>query len=216
MIQKLLKKELLLAVHPASYIMLCLSVMVLIPNYPYSVIGFYSCLGLFFTCLLGRENHDILYSLTLPISKKNIVKGRFASSIFIQGIQLIIMLPFIVMRQMISPLGNQAGVDANIALLGYLLILFGVFNFVFFSLYYKDVNKVGVSFVISTVVLFLCAGIIEACSFFVPFMTAYTETLDPHYMGYKLLVVGIGCLVYFALTALAYKKSVALLEKQDI
>lgn len=56
--KNLMRKELLLAMHPASVLFLLLSAMLLIPNYPYYVICFYTCLGTFFICLTGRENRD--------------------------------------------------------------------------------------------------------------------------------------------------------------
>ena len=46
--KNLMRKELLLAMHPASMLFLLLSAMLLIPNYPYYVICFYTCLGTFF------------------------------------------------------------------------------------------------------------------------------------------------------------------------
>ena len=78
---KLIKKEFGLAMHPIVPMMLLLSVMVLIPNYPYIVIFFYVSMAIFFTCLSGRENNDVVYSLNLPIAKKNIVKARFAFAV---------------------------------------------------------------------------------------------------------------------------------------
>ena len=64
---KLLKKELALCLHPAAVVMLLLSALVLAPNYPYAVSFFYLTLGLFFICLGGRENHDVIFTLTLPV-----------------------------------------------------------------------------------------------------------------------------------------------------
>ena len=49
--KELLKKEFTLALHPTGWLFLGLSAMVLIPNYPYYVIFFYTGLALFFTCL---------------------------------------------------------------------------------------------------------------------------------------------------------------------
>ena len=61
----LLRKELRLAVHPTSWIFLGLSLMLLIPSYPYYVAFFYTGLGIFFTCLSARENQDISCSRCL-------------------------------------------------------------------------------------------------------------------------------------------------------
>lgn len=67
--KKLLMKEFRLSMHPSTPLMLLLSAMVFIPNYPFVVIFFYTTMAIFFTCLSGRENRDIAYSLSLPVAK---------------------------------------------------------------------------------------------------------------------------------------------------
>ena len=57
--KSLLNKELRLAMHPAAWIFLALSALVLVPNYPYYITFFYTCLGIYFICLSGRENQDL-------------------------------------------------------------------------------------------------------------------------------------------------------------
>ena len=74
---KLLRKEWTLCLHPAALIMLGLSTLTLIPNYPYTVSFFYTTLGLFFIAQGARENHDVTFTLTLPVDKKAVVDGRF-------------------------------------------------------------------------------------------------------------------------------------------
>ena len=59
---KLLRKEFTLCMHPAAYVMLLLSAMVLIPGYPYGVSCFYMALGIYFICLSARENHARCWS----------------------------------------------------------------------------------------------------------------------------------------------------------
>ena len=82
--KQLLKKEFSLAVHPTSWLFLGLSAMVLIPNYPYYVIFFYTGLGVFFTCLNGRENQDVLFSLLLPVSRKQVVAARITTVVLLE------------------------------------------------------------------------------------------------------------------------------------
>ena len=73
---RLLQKEIRLAMHPTVPIFLLLSAMLLIPNYPYYVAFFYTGLGVFFTCMNGREQHDIAYTLLLPVCKRDVVRAR--------------------------------------------------------------------------------------------------------------------------------------------
>ena len=59
MFLNLLKKEFTLALHPTSVVFVFFAAFVFIPNYPYEVMCFFSCLSIYFMCLSGRENKDI-------------------------------------------------------------------------------------------------------------------------------------------------------------
>lgn len=214
--KKLLWKELVLSMHPTGPIMLLLSAMVLIPNYPYTVIFFYTTLSIFFTCLGGRENNDVVYSLTLPIAKKDVVKGRFLFACFLQLLQILLLLPFSAISQRLNSAGNEAGMEANLALLGFGFLLYAVFNTIFFRGYYKNVKKVGVSFLWSSGILFLCVGFLEASTYLIPFVRDYLDTKDPQFLGYKLLTLALCILVYMVATYFTYRKSVKAFEKQDL
>ena len=71
----LLYKQFRLVCHPMTPIFCLFGVMVLIPNYPYTVIFFYVMLGMFFTFLNVREQKDIYYSAILPVPKRDTVKA---------------------------------------------------------------------------------------------------------------------------------------------
>ena len=97
--KNLMRKELVLAMHPASVLFLLLSAMLLIPNYPYYVICFYTCLGTFFICLTGRENRDIEFTALLPVRKTDLVRARVFTVMLMQLAQLVIAVPFAVFRE---------------------------------------------------------------------------------------------------------------------
>lgn len=213
---KLLKKELMLSMHPTVLIMMLLSTMVLIPNYPYTVVFFYTALSVFFTCITGRENNDITYTLTLPIAKSDIVKGRMGFVVLQELVQLTLMIPFIILSSSINPMGNQAGTDANLALLGIGFIIYAVFNFMFFTRYYKNVNQIGKAFVLSSVIIFVFVALEVVCSYAIPFYANYIDTPGLAYLPYKLAVLFIGIIIYIIVTMAAYRKSVTLFLKQDL
>ena len=205
--KQLLYKEFRLAMHPTCPLFLALSAMLLIPNYPYLVVFFYTGLAIFFTCLSGRENNDILYTVTLPVRKEDAVKARFAFAVILQLLQLLIAVPFAALRQSFSLPGNQVGMDANIALFGLAFIMLGIFNLIFFTCYYKNPEKVGAAF------LKACAGITiymllaETCTHAVPFVRDKLDTADGQFLSAKLIVLGAGALIYAGLTLLAWRKS---------
>lgn len=70
MFLNLLKKEFTLALHPTSVVFVFFAAFVFIPNYPYEVMCFFSCLSIYFMCLSGRENKDIFFTCMLPDSER--------------------------------------------------------------------------------------------------------------------------------------------------
>ena len=213
---RLLKKEFLLSMHPITPLMLALSLMVLIPNYPYAVMFFYMTLAIFFTCMMGRENHDVVYTMTLPVAKKEIVKARICFVVILELLQMLLLVPFSLLRQHLNAMGNEAGMDANIVLFAEGFLLFGIFNLMFFYSYYKNVDKVGISFVKATIVFFILVTIDAVGTHVIPFMRDYLDTPDPKYLEYKLVALGIGIVLYVVMTIGVYRISIKNFEQQDL
>ncbi len=213
---KLLSKELKLVTHPTTFLFLILSAMMLIPNYPYYVTFFYTTLGVYFCCLTARENHDIYYTLNLPVRKKDIVSARFAFVIMVELLQVIIAIPFALLRQSFDMPGNQVGMDANIALFGLALIMLGIFNVLFLTKYYKNPQKIGGAFVIGTIISFVYMAVMEVLTHIVPLFRDKLDTKDPQFLTEKLVVLFIGIVIYAALTGIALVKSKKSFETLDM
>ena len=216
MLGKLLKKEFLLCLHPTAPLMILLSALILTPNYPYTVSYFYLTLGIFFICLSGRENHDVTFSLTLPIGKKDIVLARVLTTVLLELIQLVAVGLFILLRNTLTADANGAGMDANLALIAEGFFLFGVFQLVFFPSYYKDVSKVGTSFIKSSVALFLLVIVEIVFTYSVPLYRDMLDTPDPRHMTEKLLFLLFCVLFYVFATWLSVRISQKRFSRQDI
>lgn len=217
MIKTMLKKELRLCLHPTTPLMLALSTLTLIPNYPYGVMFFYMTLGFFFIALTGRENHDVIYSLTLPVSRRDIVRGRLALYILAELLQLLLAAGMIALHRKIHGfMPNAAGMDANLALLGEGFLYYGLFHLVFLPSYYKDVNRVGVSFVKSSAVLLALTILEIVATYAVPFVRDRLDTPDPRYLPEKAGFVLVCLVLYLLLTALAAKRAEIRFSRQDI
>ena len=180
-------KDLRLAAHPMMYVFALFGAMLLIPSYPYTVAFFYGLLGIFFTFLNGRENKDVYYCAVLPVTKREQVRARTWMVVAVELTELVLAVPFAVLSVHINPNGtNLAGIDANVALFGAVLLIFGVFNAVFLPAFYKTAVRVGRSFLLAvvpmTVLVVVCAMLIlsrvnEARSNAVP--TAPTDLILP-------------------------------------
>ena len=212
----LLQKELALTLHPTSVLFWALSALLLVPGYPYYVTFFYTGRGIFFTCLNGRENNDVAYTLTLPVAKTDLVKARFLLVLLLEGVQVAVAIPFALLRQRMPVPENPVGMEANLAFFGLSLGLLGLFNFVFLGLYYRDVTKVGTSFTWASVAVFVYIVAAETCAHVIPFVRDRLDTPDPQFLGEKLAVLLLGGAVCAGLTWITYRKSVRNFQRFDL
>ncbi len=215
--KNLLYKELRLALQAPAVLFLILSAMLIIPNYPYYVTFFYTALGIFFCCQLGRENNDVYYTLSLPVRKRDAVTARFLLAVLLEAAQAVIAIPFALLRQSFAGLGgNAVGMDANIALFGLSLVMLGLFNLCFFPAYYRDPRKVGIPFVKGSVAILVFIIAAEICAHAVPLFRDRLDTMHGAFLTEKLVVLAIGLVLWALLTFLAWKISVRRFEKLDL
>ena len=94
----LLYKEFRLAMHPICYLFVCMfPLMILIPSYPLGI-GFIYILAcypiLFLGANKGQQSNDLLYSVLLPVRKKDIVLARIITVILMQATFMVLISAF--------------------------------------------------------------------------------------------------------------------------
>ena len=213
---KLLMKEWKLCMHPTGYIMLLCAALILVPGYPYGVSCFYMGLAIFFICLTARENHDAAFTLTLPVSRRDAVRARILFCSVLEVIDLLLMALFILIKQLIGNVPNPAGLDAGVALIGEGMILFAIFNMIFFPVYYRDINKPGKAFLPAAAAMFLWIILEVVGTYAVPFLRDVLDQPDPRYMSDKLLFTLGGLALFLGGTALSIQRSVKKFEEVDL
>lgn len=208
----LLYKEFRLVCHPMTLIFCLFGIMVLIPNYPYTVIFFYVMLGLFFTFLNIREQKDIYYSALLPVPKRDTVKAGCAFVVIIEVLSLVVLIPCSLLAAHLQPgKDNLVGLDPNAALLTAGFLLYAVFNAVFLPSFYANGYKVGVAFLKAVIPTTLAMMVLEALPHFPALtwlddMDAATQVrLLPYFVAAALLY-GIGTVLTFRRAAAQYEK----------
>ena len=213
---KLLKKEFRLCMHPFGYISMLLSVLVLVPGYPYAVCCFYTGLAVFFVCLTARENHDASYTLTLPVTRREAVQARILFCVCLEAAQLLLMGLFILIKYMIGTQPNPAGLDAGVALIGDGLLVYTLFNLFFFPRYYRDINKPGSAFAVASIAVFAWIVLEIVTTYTVPFVQYTLDTPDPANLRDKLLFTLGTAALFAAGTYMTVQHSVRRFEAVDL
>ena len=211
----LLYKQLRLVCHPMTPVFCLFGVMILIPNYPYSVTFFYVTLGLFFTFLNMREQKDIYYSAILPIRKRDTVKASVLFAVLVEVLSVIITALFCVLSAQLQPgKDNAVGMDGNLMLLGAGFLIYGVLNLVLFTALYRSGYKVGVAYVKANIAMWPTMLAAEAVVHFPGLV--WLNRVDAQAELRQLPIFLGGVVLFAALTLVAYRRSAALYEKVDL
>lgn len=211
----LLYKQLRLACHPMTPVFCLSGIMLLIPNYPYSVAFFYVTLGLFFTFLNMREQKDIYYSALLPLRKRDTVRAAVAFTVLVELLSVVITALFCLLSAKLQPgKDNAVGMDANLMLLGAGFVLYGVFNLVFFVCLYRSGYKVGAAYLKANLALWPMMLLAEALPHFPSLMWLNRVDTQANLRQIPILLFGIA--VFAVLTMLAYRRSARLYERVDL
>lgn len=190
----LLYKELRLAAHPTLYVFMLMGVLLVIPNYPYGVLFLFGTLAPFITFLFGRETRDVYFTTLLPLKKSDVVKGKCLMVVFVQIAQILISLPFAIMRAHMQLGGNSVGVEANVAYYGFGLIILAVFNFIFLTQFYKTAYQVGRSFIIAIIPAMGLVVAMELASHLPPLQ--WLDSVSPEMLVRQLPILVIGIAIY--------------------
>lgn len=211
---KLLYKELTLAAHPTSIVFAFLGCLVIVPAYPYTVIFMFGCLAPYLTFINARETNDAWYTAILPATKGEIVKGKCLLIITFQLFQLLFSIPFVFLRNVLDVKNNPVGIDATVAWYGFGLILYAVFDLVFFPAFYKSGYKAGKSFILAAIPMLILMVAVEG-SVHIPVLF-WLDSYKPEHLLLQLPILLFGILCYAVFLTLAYRMSVKRFEKVDL
>lgn len=215
---KLLKKEMKLAASPLSYWFLAFALMTMLPGYPILVGAFFVCLGLFQSYQNAREQNDVIYTALLPVAKTDIVRAKFAFTVMIECaawvLSAILTLVRMTALNAASVYTENAMMNANLAYLGWLAVLFGLFNLIFVRSYFKTVYKIGKPFVIFTIVGFLTLAAAEVLHHLPGLQWLNTTGFER--FGGQLVFLLVGLSLFLMMTGYALASSVHSMEQLDL
>ncbi len=216
--RNLLIKELRLSTITLTYIFLGFALMTFIPGYPILCGAFFFCLGIFQSYQVSREANDIIYSVLLPVSKRDVVKGKYLAAAVLQMAAFLLCAVCTLVRMIFM---SDAGVyesnvmmAANLVYLAFVLLIFAVFNWIFIGGFFKTAYAIGKPFVVFIAVNFIIIGIAEALHH-LPGLD-WIDTLDFNYVGGQMAILAAAAIIYIVVTAMSCKTSQNRFEKIDL
>ncbi len=212
--KKLLYKEFRLSVQPQAYFLILLGALLLIPEYPYFIAFMYVFITIPIIFVVCKEYKDIYFTALLPVRKRDIVKARFMSIIAIELAQILFAVPFAFINKALYPQGNPAMLDVNLALFGFVFIIYAIFNLIFLPGVYKRANKTFLPTALGVIAAILFGALVECLLWFVPAFKLFFDT--PGVLNGQILTLTAGIILYAAANLLAYRKAAAYFEKTDV
>ena len=91
-----------------------------------------------------------------------------------------------------------------------------MFNLIFYTGHFRDVNRIGVPFMAASAAVFLLVTADIVLTYALPFWRDVLDTPDPQHMGAKLVFDGVCLVLGGAMTLLALAVSRKRFEKLDI
>ena len=149
--RNILLKEMRLSASLIAYVFILFGLMFFLPGYPVLCGAFFSTLGIFKSFESAREANDIVFSLLLPIAKRDVVKGKYIFVCLIEAGTLLLMVTAVIVRMTIlseaAVYRSNAMMNANFFALGAAFFLFGLFNWIFVGGFFKSAYKLGRPFI---------------------------------------------------------------------
>ncbi|ERK58799.1 hypothetical protein HMPREF1983_00699 [Gemella bergeri ATCC 700627] len=215
--KKLFYKEMKLTANSLSYWFIAFSAMTMIPRYPILVGTFFICLGIFYTYQQTREYDDITYTVMLPVKKQDVVTAKYLFVLFIEFIAFILCTLLTVIRMKVSgnvaPYAIKELMNANVAYLGYIIIIFAIFNSIFLAGFFKTAYKIGKPFVIFCIVSSIVIVVGEVLHH-IPGLESLNEPSNLSIPQVVIFVIGV--IIFILCTWFSYKKAIKDFEEIDL
>lgn len=216
--KNLLIKEFKLATPVLTYLFIGFAFMTFIPGYPILCGAFFVCLGIFQGYQINRDSNDILYSVLLPVSKREVVKAKYLAACALQmgALALCIICTLIRMVFMVDSQVYKANLlmAANPVYLAFVLLIFTAFNVIFIGGFFKTAYGIGRPFVVFIVINFVIISIGEVLHH-LPGLE-WMNALDFSFIGMQMVVLILGAVVYAAVTMMSCLRACDRFEKIDL
>lgn len=230
----LIYKEFKLAMHPICYLFVALfPLMILIPSYPIAV-GFIYVLAaypiLFLGANKGQQSNDLLYSVLLPVRKKDIVLARIITVVTMQLVSILIMSALYPAALAINTAIAQSveaqkaagevvktpsipglGLNSYVLIIAIAIIGYSLADLIFLPIYYKKGKWIVMPTLLTILTFITYLGITTIALPYIPGL----EILNNLSIGIQLIALAVSILISVLVHILVYKISSSRLEKVD-
>ena len=212
----LIYKEFRLVIHPLFFLTALFGALLLIPNWVYFVaLMYFLFIAVPNIIFNAKSQNDTGFSVLLPVRKRDVVKARIASMSILETVQVAVAAIFVAINVHLYPKGNFL-IDANVAYLGCVFVMYGIFNAIFFPIFYKTTYKIGAPLLVALAVTFVFTSLIEVLVVLVPGVNHILDGVNSAALIHQIPVLVVGIVLFFLLNWAAYVRSAKNFEEVDL
>ncbi|MWC29161.1 ABC-2 transporter permease [Paenibacillus sp. MMS18-CY102] len=203
----LVMKDLKLGVNPWFFTLpVFTGALMLIPAWIYLLVPLYFCFITVPNTLGGfKSQNDLMFSMMMPVTKKDIVKARITVIVILELMHLAIAMIFSLFTFRLYPHMNYYFFAPHLGFWGLCFILLAIFNIVLLTMYYKTAYKYGAATTAATMAAILFAGSAQWAGIQSPWVNGIFYGSGANNTALQLSILIAGIVIFIALTLIAYR-----------
>lgn len=163
----------------------------------------------------NNTQNDMAFSLLMPINRNEYVKSKIMTMVLLGLAHILFGAIFASLNVVIYDSPNFL-LDLNFTLFGVVFFIYGLFNLIFFSLYFRTGYNFGLPTIVANIVIFLIAAGVETLNILYPKVSNILEGTSSSSRLMQLGFLVIGILSYMVFNYIAYKISIRKFERVDL
>jgi ABC-2 type transport system permease protein len=214
--RNLLNKEFRLVINPLFFLITLFGALVLIPQWVFFVAPMY----VLFVALpniiqSAKAQKDMEFTLLLPVRKSDAVRARIIAIAVLETVQVFVVAIFAAANIALYHTPNFF-IDPNVAYIGCVFAMFGVFNAVFFPMLYKTAYKLAAPLIAALTLTLMFAAAIEWLVVAVPAVTRVLDGISRDALIHQIPVLGCGIAAFLLLTWFSIRVSVVRFKRVNL
>jgi len=214
--KNLLNKEFRLVINPLFFLTTLFGALVLIPQWVFLVAPTYLLyIAVPNIIITAKAQKDIEFTALLPVRKSDAVSARVLAIALLQVVQIFVIAIFAMLNIVLYHTSNYL-IDPNVAYIGCVFAMYGIFNLVFFPMLYKTAYKVAVPLIVAMIFTVAFAAGIEFLVVGVPVAAFILDGISRDALIGQIPVLVCGIAVFILLTWISIRKSIERYGKVDL
>ncbi|MFC5407647.1 ABC-2 transporter permease [Cohnella soli] len=216
--RNLVMKDLKLGVNPMFFLFpVIIGALMLVPSWLYFLVPLYFCWITIPNIFGGfRTQNDLMFTTMMPVTKKDIVKARVTAIVILELLHIVIAMIYGAITLRIYPHLIYHFFAPHLGFWGLCFVMMGLFNVVFFPMYYKTAYKYGGATTASITAAMLFAGVAQWVGIENSFVSDTFNGTGADNLALQLSILIAGIVIFMAFTLIAYRMAAKRFLKVEI